>query len=685
MDNCIHQNALTLGVCYYPEHWPETLWEQDLDRMLEAGVKVCRVAEFAWSKFEKTEGVFTFDFFDRFLDLAEKKGMKVIFCTPTATPPAWLTEKYPEALNAFPDGTLVRHGMRCHCNHTAPVFLKLCARVVEEIAQHYGSHPAIIGWQIDNEINCETSMYYAESDSVAFRAYLKEKFGTLDALNEAMGTVFWNQEYTSWDEIFVARPTLAHSPNPHLLLEQKRFVSRASVDFFKMQADILKKYRKPGDFITTNGLFGHLDYQELVGEVLDFITYDSYPNFAYSLGANTQGLRDRATGLNLALTRSVSPIFGIMEQQSGGGGWQTRMAQPSPQPGQMRLWAWQSIAHGADFVSFFRWRTCPVGMEIYWNGILPWDNRDSRQLEELRTLRDETARAAGLAGSRYTAQVAVCYHYSSQWDGEGDVFHGPLGGVSTGSWFAVCQKAHTPMDLLCLREDLTLEELLPYRLLVLPHIALISETACRLLEQYVEQGGQVVFGARTGFKDGFGRCPMRPAPGPATGLAGGTVRDYTLVSEPTMVELLGRTVPMPNLNEILEPQDGEVLARYGSQFYAGQPAVLRKTRGRGQALYVGAAFSEEMAAALLEYFGLAEACAGTFTLPQEVEYALRQKEGEAYHILLNYTAQAQSIVCRAPMTDLLSGKTYEGPVQMPAYGVLVCGEEAESGEKVLSV
>lgn len=123
MEKAIDLQGLTLGVCYYPEHWPETLWESDLDRMLEAGIKVCRIAEFAWSKFERTEGIFTFDFFDRFLDLAQSKGMKVIFCTPTATPPAWLTEKYPEVLNAFQDGTLVRHGMRGHCNHTSPVFL----------------------------------------------------------------------------------------------------------------------------------------------------------------------------------------------------------------------------------------------------------------------------------------------------------------------------------------------------------------------------------------------------------------------------------------------------------------------------------------------------------------------------------------------------------------------------------
>ncbi len=681
MEKSINMEQITLGVCYYPEHWPEAMWEQDLTRMLEAGIKVCRVAEFAWSKFEKTEGVFTFDFFDRFLDLAQQKGMKVIFCTPTATPPAWLTEKYPEALNALPNGILVRHGMRCHCNHTSPVFRQLCARLVEQIASHYGGHPAIIGWQIDNEFNCETNMFYSESDSVAFRAYLKQKFGTLDKLNEAMGTVFWNQEYTAWDEIYVARPTLGNASNPHLLLEQKKFVSQSTIEFCKLQADILKKYRKPGDFITTNGIFGHLDYQEMNAQALDFITFDSYPNFAYSVGGGVNAnagaagkLKDRASGLSLARTRSISPVFGIMEQQSGAGGWQTAMAQQAPRPGQLRLWALQSIAHGADYVSFFRWRTCTVGTEIYWNGILGWDNRDTRQLEEVKTLKDEVAGLAQVTGSHYRAKVAVCYHYYSDWDGEGDIFYGPLSGPSVMNWFSACQEAHAPMDLLCLREGMELAGLLPYELLVLPHIGLLSNELCRLLSRYVEQGGRVVFGARTGFKDEFGRCPMRPAPGGAAELVGGTVREYTLLPQKKQVTatLWGRSVALPLVNEVLEAEaGGEVLACYEGEYYAGRPAVLRKKLGAGEALYVGAAFSQELAALLLERAGLAEACREELALPPELEYALREKDGQRFRFLLNYTEAPQSFFCKKPFTDLLTKKHLEGQAQLPPYGVAV--------------
>ena len=151
----INGQKITLGTCYYPEHWDKNLWREDLERMKECGIEVIRIAEFAWSKIEPREGEFTYEFFNEFLDLAYEMNVKVIFCTPTATPPAWLTEKYPETLNAAIDGTLYRHGGRRHYNYNSPKYRELAKRIVEKSASHYGPHPAIIGWQIDNEINCE--------------------------------------------------------------------------------------------------------------------------------------------------------------------------------------------------------------------------------------------------------------------------------------------------------------------------------------------------------------------------------------------------------------------------------------------------------------------------------------------------------------------------------------------------
>ncbi|MBD5458333.1 MAG: cellulase family glycosylhydrolase, partial [Lachnospiraceae bacterium] len=244
-----------MGTCYYPEHWSENLWASDLERMKDTGIRVIRIAEFAWSKIEPRENEYDFSFFDRFLKLCLEKEMKVIFSTPTATPPAWLTEAHEEVLNARIDGVLYRHGSRKHYNYNSPVYQEYCRKIVTQSAMHYGPHPAVIGWQIDNELNCELRDFYSEADDAAFRVFLREKYETLGALNAAWGTVFWNQTYTDWKEVHLPRPVPADGVNPHLKLDYYRFLAESTFRFCKMQADILRSYCKPGDFITTNGMF----------------------------------------------------------------------------------------------------------------------------------------------------------------------------------------------------------------------------------------------------------------------------------------------------------------------------------------------------------------------------------------------------------------------------------------------
>ncbi len=227
MERLLDGKNITIGTCYYPEHWGRKMWEEDLLCMKDAGIEVVRVAEFAWSKIEPREGEYTYEFFDDFLDLAEKNGMRVIFSTPTATPPAWLTEAYPEVLNATRDGDLIRHGSRRHYNYNSPVYREYCANIVEHVAGHYAGHPAVIGWQIDNEFNCENWAFYSESDNKAFRRFLKEKYDTVECLNEAWGTVFWNQTYTAFSEVHVPRRTNTGAVNPHLELDYIRFISES--------------------------------------------------------------------------------------------------------------------------------------------------------------------------------------------------------------------------------------------------------------------------------------------------------------------------------------------------------------------------------------------------------------------------------------------------------------------------
>lgn len=683
MGTSIRLDHVTLGVCYYPEHWDASIWESDLTRMQELGIETVRVFEFAWNIAEPTEGVYDFTLFDDFLALAEKKGMQVIMCTPTATPPAWLTHAHPEVLNATMDGTLIHHGHRRHYNYNSPVYREYASKIVTALARHYGSHPAIIGWQLDNEFNCECNEFYSEADRKAFRDYLKEKFGTLDALNEAIGARFWNQTYTAWDEVDMTRPTIHNHSNPHMELLEKRFFSRSAVSFAAMQAKILRQYIGER-FITTNGLFGHLDNFSLVEKALDFICYDSYPNFAYGHdGVNSvrasEDMGDRAWSLQLSNTRAVSPNFGVMEQQSGANGWDFRMMSPMPKPGQMRLWSLQSIAHGADYVSYFRWRTAPYGTEIYWHGLLDYDSRPNRRTDELMQVYHDVRKLTDLAGSRYEARVALVNDYLNAWDGERDAWHGPLDEASRSSIFAACQYSHTPVDMLYIRHtddhNTTLEELLPYKVLFYPHATILTKDTAELLEAYCRAGGILVMGARTGYKDEFGRCPMMPMPGFARSLCGAEVEDYTFVrkEEPTpTVSWNGKCYEAPVFHDILGSVDGgEVLGVFCGGYYDGKPALIRKNyENGGAAYYLGAGFSEEMTRALLEVCRVASPYAERFALPEEVELACREKDGVRTFFLLNYTATEQTVRLHMPQQELFSGTMRQGFVTLPPYGVV---------------
>ncbi len=667
-----------LGTCYYPEHWNPDLWEEDLKRMWEAGIRVIRIAEFAWNKVEPKEGEYTFEFFDTFLEKVAGTGMKVIFCTPTATPPAWLTEKYPEVLNVTKEGVRYRHGARRHYNYNSPVYKKFAADITEKFASHYAQHPSIIGWQIDNELNCETAEFYSESDTVAFREFLREKYSTIEKLNEAWGTVFWNQTYTDWEEVYVPQKTISDSTNPHRVLDYIRFVSDSACRFAKMQADIIRKYMKADDFVTTNGIFGNLDNHRMKEESLDFITYDSYPNFAYCLDDYDENdpLKDRKWSRNLTETRSISRIFGIMEQQSGANGWNTRMEAPTPRPGQMTLWTMQSIAHGADYVSYFRWRTCTVGTEIYWHGILDYSGRENRRLREVREIAKMVSGMQGIAGAVYEARIGMLQDYDNIWDAQLDKWHERVDRVSRKNIYAAAQLAHAPVDIIYMREGMTAEELQRYEVLFYPHASIMTEERAAVLEEYVKAGGKLVMGCRTGYKDRNGRCIMEKLPGLVSKLTGTDIPEYSFVAPDegaVYVDWEGECVEAAVFNDILAPiPDGaEVLGTYKSSYYAGEPALIRNHFGEGEAYYFGGAFTLDTAAVFLRKLGVDEPYRNIVEASENCEISVRRKEGCGYLFLLNYAPSESVVQIKTPLRNLLTGEMENGNVEIEKYGVKV--------------
>jgi beta-galactosidase len=678
MGKILQGDRIKLGVCYYPEHWDRGLWKDDLRRMKDAGLKVMRIAEFAWSKFEPSEGVFNFDFFDDFMETAAAEEMGVIFCTPTATPPAWLTEQYPEVLNGRVDGVLYRHGNRRYYNYNSPVYRRFTRRIVAKLAEHYGKHPSIIGWQIDNEINCGTDEFYSGSDTTAFREFLKERYVTLEALNDAWGTVFWNQTYTDWAQVYVPRTTIGNAPNPHHQLDYIRFVSASARSYVKLQSGILREYIKPGDFITTNGMFTSLDNHEMNKESLDFYTYDSYPNFAYTFvndPVHSTDLNDRKWSRRLIEVRSISPKFGVMEQQSGANGWNTRRESPSPRPGQMTLWTMQSIAHGADYVSYFRWRTCTVGTEIYWHGILDYSNRDNMRLAEVKEIHKKIEALAPVAGAEYKAAFGVLKDYDNIWDAKLDVWHARIESESEAGIFQASQLTHTPMDYVYFTPDLGIERLSEYPLLIYPHGIILTRQRAELLEKYVEQGGTLLLGCRTGYKDIYGKCPMVKLPGLLQKLSGTDVVEHTFVApdeDRILVNWDGLEFEAPVFNDIIEPLgDARVVGTYVNSYYAGKGALVRNSFGNGKVYYFGGAFNRETASVFLKKLGIANPYGGIIQAPEDCEIAVREKDGKKFIFALNYSKKAQTLTLQRPLTEIFSAKTASGAFELPPYGTAV--------------
>jgi beta-galactosidase len=689
MTKSLNLDRLQLGVCYYPEHWPAELWADDFQRMRELGFSVIRIAEFAWTIFEPEEGRFCFELFDRAIALAQEHELQVIIGTPTATPPAWLMHKYPEILNVTQSGVQYQHGMRRHYTYNAPIYRELSARIVRRMAARYGQHPAVIGWQIDNELNCEVNVFYSEADKVAFRAWAQQKYGSLAALNQAWGAVFWNQTYTDWAQVSLSGPTPSGSPNPHQALDEKRFFSDSAIAFAQLQSDILRELA-PSHWVTTNGLFGHLDSHQLTDDALDFMSYDSYPNFSTILSsimpnAGPDLLLDRRWSWMLSNTRSISPHFCVMEQQSGPGGWTNRIAQPSPKPGQMRLWTYQSIAHGADMVLYFRWRTATIGTEIYWHGINDYHNQPNRRVAEAAQIgREIAAIGRRVVATQTVAQVAILNDYDNEWDGELDGWHGPYARQSTQALFAALQFQHIPVDSLQLRVMTSQHELSRYAVILYPHPTIMTDATAALLTAYVQAGGTLVFGARTGYKDPTGQCYMRPFPGPVAELCGITVADFTRIgpneSAPTLrwPDSSGPAITADAFNDILhvEAASAEVVAEYAGGYYAGAPALVRNRVGQGSAYYYGAVFNLEAATALITQLNLTSPVADWLDLPQPIELCIREDTatGERLIFLLNYSHAAQTITLGKQATNLLTNESIQGSVVLAAFDVCILAE-----------
>jgi beta-galactosidase len=392
-----------LGVCYYPEHWPEARWAEDARLMRECGLEIVRIGEFAWSRIEPREGSYDWDWLDRAIATLAAAGLKLILGTPTATPPAWLTQRYPETLRVGADGRRWSHGGRRHTCPTHPRYRELSARIVRDLSERYGEHPAVVAWQIDNELgNHSTARCACDSCRQEFQRWCQERYHTLDRLNTAWGAVFWSQSYSEWSQIPLPSDPVGGGHNPSLQIAYRRFASDAHVDLLRQQATILRR-NSPGRTLTTNiaPLDDELDWHDIAAEV-DVISWDNYPH-GFEHPADVAFFHDLVRGLK-------QQPFWVMEQQAGQINW-TPYNPPVP-PGQVRLWTYQALAHGAENVIYFRWRACRYGQEQYHSGLLKHDTSPAQGFYEAQQVARELAQRKI---RRAPAAVALLISYDDFW------------------------------------------------------------------------------------------------------------------------------------------------------------------------------------------------------------------------------------------------------------------------------
>jgi beta-galactosidase len=652
-------NEFLLGTCYYPEHWPAARHESDFRRMKDAGIDVVRIGEGAWGYFEPQEGTFQFELFDRAIALCRRFGIKVIFGTPTYCGPAWIASKYPEVLRWDFQRMPMAHGSRRNFTYASQKYLQLSDRICTALAEHYAGEKQIIAWQLDNEFNCHMDVSYSPSDTVAFRKWLRKKYGTLKELNRAWGTAFWSQQYDDWEQIDLPHPTSA-PPNPSQILDESRFISDTVVEFARRQAKILRKHN-PNWQITHNALFANVDGPALVKE-LDFFSHDQYPLFCDDWPTRAEGL---------VQARSLSFPYAILEQQSGPGG-QLGYLHRTPQPGEVRLWAWQSVAHGANLVSFFLWRTCPFGAEQHWHGLLDQDNKPTRRLEEAKQFGEEV-RKLPEDFFRYAPMkwAAVLRDYDNEINERRIDTFTKSGQGEHARWMRVMSAKKVPVDFVWPGSEFE-----GYGVLVVPHQQIVTPALAKKLEKYVAAGGILVLGALAGVKDENCHIIERTAPGLLAKLAGVDVEEWTtLAANQTRTARMpgGVELTMTTFAERLRLRTANEVARWvgGDRLLADGPAVTVNAVGKGSVYYVGGYCTTGAIEILLAELLLPTKLSIPVVAPPEVEVVVRVSGKKIYAVAMNHLAVAQQVVFIENSVDLLTGKKTGKETTIRGFDVVV--------------
>ena len=621
----------SLGVCYYPEHWPEGVWAGDAARMAQAGIRRVRIGEFAWSRIEPRPRDMRFDWLDRAVDTLGAAGLEVVLGTPTATPPRWMLDRHPDLAPVGAGGEVRGFGSRRHYCFSHEGYREECRRIAGLLAERYGSHPHVVAWQTDNEYDCHhTALSYSPHARAAFRDWCARRYGSAAALNRAWGNVFWSMEYDHFGQVELPNRTVTE-PNPSHVLAFRRFSSDQVERFNRVQCEVIRRHSNAPIVHNFMGRMSGFDHHAL-GAELDFAAWDSYPlGFLLDRADASPDEKERFLrqghpdfqAFHHDLYRGCGGgRFWVMEQQPGPVNWAPW--NPAPLPGMLRLWAWEAFAHGAETVCFFRWRQAPFGQEQMHAGLLRPDGRPAPGLAEVASVAREIDDAPEVGTG--PAPVALVYDYPSAWAWEAQ----PQG--ADFDYFALCFDVYKALRRAGLSVDVIPpdgRDLGAYALVMAPGLLAIPAA---FRDAISACAARFILGPRTGQKTPELSIPNPPGP---------DVPD--LDATVTLVESLPPFAPVPLAG-------GGAIGRWFESLET-RANVLERTRD-GRPVLVGGRRTAYLAGwpddrALDRIVGREAAALGLPIL--ELPSGLRVRDTPSHRFWFNY----------APETIVFEGRTLE--------------------------
>ena len=643
------------GGDYNPEQWPREVWLEDIALMKDAGINLVSIGIFSWVLLEPSEGVYDFSFLDDIFDLLGDAGIDVDLGTPTAAPPAWFWKKYPESRPVTRDGLPLSFGSRGMVSPSSPAYRRACVALVEKLAERYASHPALAMWHVHNEYGAPISDSYDDASVTAFRAWLVNRYGTLDAVNEAWGTTFWGQRYGQWDEIDAPR-TSASITNPTHRLDFQRFTSDALLACFIAERDTIRRFT-PDLAVTTNFMATNcpsIDYWKWAKEV------DVVANDHYLVAERLDNHIHLAMDADFTRSLASGKPWMLLEHSSSAVNWQPRNI--AKRPGEMARNSLSHMGRGSDAIMFFQFRASRYGAEKFHSAMLPHAGTTSRVWREIVQLGADLQRLAAVRGSRVTSRVAILWDIESFW--AQDLEWRPS--VELGHRARI-EALYTQLYLRGVSVDFAhpSDDLSAYDAVFAPALYLVDRTSAANLDSYVQGGGHLAVSFFSGIVDETDTVYAGAFPGALRSTLGIAVEEFLPLHENETVTL-DNGMTGSAWSEDLALDGAAAIASFTSGPGNGIPAITRNERGSGTAWYTSTKLEQDDLGRFVSDV-LADAGITAELLADGLEITTRRAGSDIYTFLLNHSEQPIA----SPVTgiDLLTGEP--SAAEIPARGVSV--------------